>query len=1164
VVLIFAQVAGSPKEVKLRVTVTIGVSIEPSIPGIDLPSQSFTYELPMLPVAWSSGWYISAIPGFPTETEEFEFLRVKVKVTVATHVSYSLLIDGRVVVKDGYSILEGKVEKRLPPMVIATLYDVLADPTLIEKNLGLGPKGWTVSGGEAVKVLIVAVDEKGIEGIGSLEYSVSGGSWVKAPVSTDIRIQPIEELVTTVNDFIDGVEQLLNYDLLPDIRLSIMIATADIPGLNVGNSVMFRASATDVDGNKATSLMGLYYVVNKASAVKVLIIDPHVWLWLCQQNFKQFADKLKQSVDYELPEDVKVDLAMANKVADILQKHGIEPFHHWEMIGKHYDLYIAWPDEKIPSLLDSYKPRVIILSDLKLGIEDSHHFNWDLRDLGVQDDLISYLKENHAGLIATHGTLSDWVIWAGCKEEKHHKMGARSHVGDTIEEINPLEERTIASLLGLSLSALWEYVRDEVASTLCLSPQTTLAGLALGSTPLQVSNIPFDGYLKATPEATHVGWDIPSEFKIHIPSIYEEFGFQAYTQVGWQLAMPRSLAYVAWWRAEEAKPKATELYGKLSKLVEEASERLCPSDRVLKGIEDSLSWSLKNLYKSIISADIADNIITLTVTIPDLDKNVTMTVDISAIRDKLLQLMPTKLVAISERGLAGIVTYDRYWDESGYRSVYFSFEVEAAEGEIVERLLVNAIEWTTKWSFTLPDYLKGLLPMPKELVDKFETTLAELLGEMVLSEGLMLNEEGVARVKLMVPATSTLHLLVTYPQSEEVEVSVISGPATLVKSVKVADHLTRVTINVAQAGDVILGFKAEEPANLALSSAYLSVMQEIALLPVIEPLVITTPTPEQMKVLINATKVIEKGLKEVRINVTMYVQPELREVNITMDRALPEEIPIVINLTQAIENERIIKELTLSLLDQTLKTSLRVHLPKGVRLPVEAMLVKMVEMPPEMSEGWVRILPVVDIGPSGIEFDKPMTLNFTYTDEFITRFGVNESLLTIAYYDEALAKWIPVDSVVDVERDFVYTMITHLTPYTIVALPPPKPAEIRITDLSIEPAQIQAGQPVSISVKVTNVGELTGSYTVELVIAGELIDSRTVTLAGGESTVVTFEWVGEEPGTYSIDVAGLKGTVTIVPPVVPPPIPWTLFGVALVAIVGIALAIVFARRSKVR
>jgi len=53
--------------------------------------------------------------------------------------------------------------------------------------------------------------------------------------------------------------------------------------------------------------------------------------------------------------------------------------------------------------------------------------DWDLKDFDVLDDIIEYVKQNHAGVIVTHGTLSDWVI---CSEDCSSKVkaGSRGHV----------------------------------------------------------------------------------------------------------------------------------------------------------------------------------------------------------------------------------------------------------------------------------------------------------------------------------------------------------------------------------------------------------------------------------------------------------------------------------------------------------------------------------------------------------------------------------------------------------------------------------------------------------------------------------------------------------------------------------------------------------------
>ena len=84
-----------------------------------------------------------------------------------------------------------------------------------------------------------------------------------------------------------------------------------------------------------------------------------------------------------------------------------------------------------------------------------------------------------------------------------------------------------------------------------------------------------------------------------------------------------------------------------------------------------------------------------------------------------------------------------------------------------------------------------------------------------------------------------------------------------------------------------------------------------------------------------------------------------------------------------------------------------------------------------------------------------------------------------------------------------------------------------VSDLSISPVEAKAKQTITISVKVTNVGEQAGTYSVNLKLNGTLVDSKTVSLKGGESTVVTFQVITDKVGTFNVEVDGLKGAFTV-------------------------------------
>ncbi|TRO52510.1 hypothetical protein E2P63_03455 [Candidatus Bathyarchaeota archaeon] len=92
---------------------------------------------------------------------------------------------------------------------------------------------------------------------------------------------------------------------------------------------------------------------------------------------------------------------------------------------------------------------------------------------------------------------------------------------------------------------------------------------------------------------------------------------------------------------------------------------------------------------------------------------------------------------------------------------------------------------------------------------------------------------------------------------------------------------------------------------------------------------------------------------------------------------------------------------------------------------------------------------------------------------------------------------------------------------------PAKPAEFKLTDLIVDPTSILGGESVTVSVKVTNVGEETGSYTVDLNIDGSPKDSQEVSLSGGATKVVTFIVTETVSGSHTVEVGNLSNSFDV-------------------------------------
>ena len=96
---------------------------------------------------------------------------------------------------------------------------------------------------------------------------------------------------------------------------------------------------------------------------------------------------------------------------------------------------------------------------------------------------------------------------------------------------------------------------------------------------------------------------------------------------------------------------------------------------------------------------------------------------------------------------------------------------------------------------------------------------------------------------------------------------------------------------------------------------------------------------------------------------------------------------------------------------------------------------------------------------------------------------------------------------------------------------PVKPAEFQVTELLVNPSLVLADEIVDISVKVTNVGEASGNYTVNLKIDDIIIETRDVTLSGGATEVIEFEVTETNPGTHTVEVDEQSGSFTVEAPV---------------------------------
>jgi hypothetical protein len=105
------------------------------------------------------------------------------------------------------------------------------------------------------------------------------------------------------------------------------------------------------------------------------------------------------------------------------------------------------------------------------------------------------------------------------------------------------------------------------------------------------------------------------------------------------------------------------------------------------------------------------------------------------------------------------------------------------------------------------------------------------------------------------------------------------------------------------------------------------------------------------------------------------------------------------------------------------------------------------------------------------------------------------------------------------------------------AMPPQAPGNYQsmgmpkfsVSNLSITPNSVKVGEPVNISIYVTNNGMQTGKYSVVLRIGGVVENISDMTLSPGGNQTASFVVVKDAPGDYYADIDGLGGFFNVIP-----------------------------------
>ena len=247
-------------------------------------------------------------------------------------------------------------------------------------------------------------------------------------------------------------------------------------------------------------------------------------------------------------------------------------------------------------------------------------------------------------------------------------------------------------------------------------------------------------------------------------------------------------------------------------------------------------------------------------------------------------------------------------------------------------------------------------------------------------------------------------------------------------------------------------------------------------------------------------------------------------------------------------------------------------LERGTHAPVVhatthyVIVVREVKETPSTPENMEAIV-VFNITPADATFDKDIFLTLG-----IPELPANALNVTMAYYDDINGVWEPMDSEAGgpsgVAELTLSAPINHFSIYGVLAelesTTPQQPAHFVASGLNIQPTVeklsvfvTKTGESVTITANVANDGGQVDSYTVQLKLNGETVETETVTLGAGQSKEVSFTVSELDSGQYEVDVAGLSGEFTV-----SQTITWWLILVIIVAVGLIIWGVVWGTRRR--
>ncbi|KXB09508.1 hypothetical protein AKJ46_00255 [candidate division MSBL1 archaeon SCGC-AAA833K04] len=280
--------------------------------------------------------------------------------------------------------------------------------------------------------------------------------------------------------------------------------------------------------------------------------------------------------------------------------------------------------------------------------------------------------------------------------------------------------------------------------------------------------------------------------------------------------------------------------------------------------------------------------------------------------------------------------------------------------------------------------------------------------------------------------------------------------------------------------------------------------------------------------------------------------PEIMTVERAMDfsiKTIKPETPVEIHITKSV-----VDEVSISVKNKV----------SGVWISIE----KLPSLPPEVEvEPPGELYRPINISVQNLPEDAIENAGITFwvLKEWLSTHDFDKGDILLQRYHAGGWENLPTEFIAENATHFKYSAQTPgFSTFAITAVARVGVPSFSVSNLSISKKTVKPGESTTITVNVVNTGGSEGTYSVELLINNEAVDSKQVTLSPGESKSVNFTVSRPEAGTYEVSIDGQSGSFEVKKPAKPKPeegLPIALIIGGIAAIMAIA-GVVFYRKGR--